>query len=138
MAAQKFYIRIGKIPRLGRSRVGDAYRASRARFGGRLPEFERGVSVYEAEFDHERGKWVIPAYWIDSYLTGLCDLLMDAVNERRKIYLVTGRRVRDAEGSDGEPLLRDVKIVRELSPTEVYNRESWPDPDNCMELKDDE
>jgi len=136
VAAKKLYIRIGEIPRSGRSRVGEGYRLSRLRFGS-VPEFERGVSVYEAEFDRERGKWVIPAYFIDSYLLGLCDLLMDAVNGRRKIYLVTGRRVRNAEGSDGEPLLRDVKIVGELSPTEVYNREVWEDPDNCMELKDD-
>lgn len=137
MAAKKFYIRIGTIPRSGRSRIGAAYRTLRQRFGS-VPEFERGISVYEAAFDPAHNKWVIPAYYIDSYLLGLCDLLIEAVCGRRKIYLVTGRRVRDAEGSDGEPLLRDVKIIKELSPTEVYNSEAWEDPDNCMELKDDE
>lgn len=62
------------------------------------------------------------------------ELLAAHENEGLPVYLVTGRRVREpyldtwtgrwrtgtAEGSDGEPLLRDVRIVCKLSIADVW------------------
>jgi len=133
---KRLYLRFGKIPKSGRSGISEGYRTMvRARTGTDLPEHELGVSVYNITF--EKG-FIIP----DAYggIEGFYELMEDAHargRSRSPIYLVTGKRARASvwssrdnkwhtivvEGSDGEPLLRDVEIVREVSPKEIWHPE---------------
>ncbi|GCF11986.1 hypothetical protein [Dictyobacter arantiisoli] len=89
-----FYIRYGNVPKGGRS---TNYATGRK---------EQGVSVYAATYDLNTGAIVF-----DGRLSGAGTLAF--VSSDRTPHLVTGHYVGD--GSDGEPLLRQVQVVAELS-----------------------
>lgn len=86
------YIRIGELPEGGRST------------NWATGEQERGVSAYEAVYDPVAG-----AYEAHGALPGA---LVQAAVSGRDAYLVGGREV--GRGSDGEPLVTDVRVIRRL------------------------
>lgn len=88
-----FYIRYGDLPKGGRS---TNYVTGQK---------EQGVSVYPATYDLTTGAIVF-----DGSLPGAGTLVFVSID--RIPHLVTGQYVGD--GSDGEPLLRRVKIGAEL------------------------
>jgi hypothetical protein len=97
-AEEQLYIRWGAIPPRERSRNHDT---------GRL---ELGVSVYAARWDPERRRVI---YDKDDALPGTGLMLMML---GFPAYLVTGREV--GRGSDGEPLIRRVRVIAPLIPKE--------------------
>lgn len=125
-----YYIRFGKWPEDERSEVGEAFLRSRAwvyaAIGEEQEEIEEGVSVYEATWDETKSRWVIPTLGSDSYLATLDEI----ISQRREIFLVTGDEV--GTGSDGEPLLRNVKLVKVLEYSDIYNDHIY-DEDAIME-----
>lgn len=103
------YIRIGAIPKDGKSKVW--------RGGCQVGE-EIGVSCYDARFSH--GKWnvVIPSPINEAKVSTLYGLLSQLgliykVDDPQRAYLVEGECV--GLGSDGEPLLRNVRILEDIT-----------------------
>ena len=92
------YVRFGEIPKNERSNVycGDS---------GKVGE-EKGVSVYEGIVREKKINIIMPCF---DY--GACVSLSGCLN--RRCYIVKGKLV--GYGSEGEPLLRDIKIVSEVS-----------------------
>lgn len=96
------YIRFGKIPDNEQSNI---YRH------GELVGKEIGVSVYDCCYN--RGKYCI-IYPNPSNEDTICDFSgFMFYTPRSPIYLVTGEEV--GIGSDGEPLLKNVKIIKDIS-----------------------
>lgn len=103
------YIRIGTIPKDGKSKV---WR------GGTQVGEEVGVSCYDALFSH--GKWniVIPSPINEAKVSTLYGLLSQLgklykVDDPQRAYLVEGEWI--GQGTDGEPLLRNVRIVEDIT-----------------------
>lgn len=103
------YIRIGTIPKDEKSKVW--------RGGVQVGE-EIGVSCYDALFSH--GKWniVIPSPINEAKVSTLYGLLSQLgllykVDDPQRAYLVEGDYV--GNGVDGEPLLRNVRIVEDIT-----------------------
>lgn len=103
------YIRIGTIPKDGKSKVW--------RGGTQMGE-EIGVSCYDAHFSN--GKWniVLPSPINESKVDTLYGLLSQLgllykVDDPQRAYLVEGECV--GFGSDGEPLLRSVRILEDIT-----------------------
>lgn len=101
------YVRFGDIPQTGRSEIhcGDS---------GKIGE-EEGVSVYNAilltspsDPDIEFVQLLVPRRPQYSTFTSMCALY----GSDRPAYIVEGKLC--GTGSDGEPLLCDPKIVREI------------------------
>jgi hypothetical protein len=119
-----YYIRIGEIPKDEISRVGQHYRNHTwkarisAMVGEEIPEQEEGVSVYEVQWNKEKWRWEIES-GNEQMLAGLSELLFAVEEGERKAYLVQGKEV--GEGEDGEPLLKEVKILQELKLNNIYN-----------------
>lgn len=113
------YIRFGDWPKNERSQVGEQLRLSRSwlyqAIGEDQAEFEDGVSVYEATWDDAKRRWVIPTIGTDSYIPSLCEF----IEQRRPIFLLTGDDV--GVGTDGEPLIRNIKLIKELKYSDIYN-----------------
>jgi hypothetical protein len=103
----EYYIRFGKWPENERSRNG---------ING---ELEEGVSVYHVNFDLDEGRWAIESSVDEATITGtMSSLFYD--KPYRPIYLVQGDEHEYAMGSDGEPLLRNVRLIRELDRQDVF------------------
>lgn len=103
----KYYIRFGKIPE---NEVSGIY------CGDEKIGVEKGVSVYDAvEID---GEWrvVLPNPLLKEVGFDLYNFISNTKHlvetERRYMYLVQGDEV--GKGSTNEPLLRNVKIIKEL------------------------
>lgn len=134
-----YYIRFGRLPKGGRSGISTGHQAYvLARTGMRISRREKGVSAYRAKWDGRRRKWVMPTVGWDSYVLGMEELLDEACRGKRPVFLVTGTEV--GEGEDGEPLLADVSIVRELDVRDLWNDEvmsgGYWDPDwECLPRK---
>lgn len=118
MARKKFYIRLGDLPS-GRSEISLEYREMiRRRTGEKLPQFEKGISVYPTSWSPDLARWVL---FDDAGTAGGLGELWDLVERGdRPILLVSGRVV--GEGSDGEPLLRrsTIQIEQRLTVADVY------------------
>jgi hypothetical protein len=78
--------------------------------------FEKGVSVYHVEYDLDEDRWAIDPTVDEATIAGTMQTL---IYSNRPIFLVQGTEL-DEEGSDGEPLLHDVKLIKQLSKDEVY------------------
>lgn len=117
---QKFeqFVRFGELPENGKSGIGRSPNWIAAMY--RTSDEELGISVYETY--QKNGKWVIDAP-VDSYGT-LNELCNDAYEGQRKIYLVSGIRVKHkgnfASGMDGEPLIKTAKILKELTLYDIF------------------
>lgn len=103
----KHYIRFGEIPENETSGI---------YLSGERIGIEKGVSVYDAvEID---GEWrvVLPNPLLKEVGFDLYNFISNTKHlvetERRPMYLVQGDEV--GRGSTNEPLLRNVKIIKEL------------------------
>lgn len=96
-----YYIRFGDIPRNEHSGV---YRGE-VKIGEEI-----GVSVYSAIIDEEENISLGIPLPINKDTLDTFVHLMEY--ENRPCYLVTGRLV--GKGSDGEPLIRNVRIIRKI------------------------
>lgn len=137
----KHYLRFGNLPREGKSRVSDSYRHHvYVRTGQEIPKFEAGVSVFDTYWSEILKRWVLPETHGTAASAG--EAYASAIAGDRKIFLVTGRRVRGVrgEGSDGEPLLirNTIEIVSVLSPDEVWEEASGIDIDPEVEMTEGE
>lgn len=109
----KEYIRFGEIPKdekskIGNGCIGDCYETV---------GHEKGVSVWNCAIDSNGLYCLVAPHGRNSCSYG--DFSQAAFpdsccgcDKNGKIYVVTGDEV--GIGSDGEPLLRNVKIVKEL------------------------
>ena len=98
---QKYYIRFGEIPKNERSSI---YKGE-VKIGEEL-----GVSVYDAVYINNYWRIVLPNKL-------KCEIGFDLYNfisdKNRKIYLVMGDEL-SQKGSTNEPLIVNVKIIKEL------------------------
>lgn len=95
--SQKQYIRFGEIPPDGKSKI-------RRRADNSIIGEEKGISVFE----YIEGRGIVVPHnqqARDDFL-----LLMNSIDKPQ--YIVIGEEI--GVGSDGEPLLRDVKIIKVL------------------------
>ncbi len=102
-----YYIRFGMWPQNERSRnwlVRDRV------------ELEKGVSVYHASYDLEGDRWAIDASVDEAAISGTMQSL---IYGSRPIFLVQGTELKN-DGADGEPLLHNVKLIKQLNKKEVY------------------
>lgn len=112
------YIRFGKPPKSGKSRMHNAPNVFAAMYGEREL---RGVSVFPVTYDREHNRWsFISDELADSGFASLDALLAQVEYHQRGMYLVTGEDTGE-EGTDGEPLLRNVKILDTLSLHDVHH-----------------
>lgn len=77
---------------------------------------EKGVSVFNASYDLQDDRWELGADVDEAAISGTMGSLMAGHRPR---YLVQGTELR-ATGADGEPLLRNVKLICELPRDMVY------------------
>lgn len=111
----KYYVRFGLWPDNERSGIGEAYRRIH---GG--PAYEEGVSVYEASWDDRKRRWLL---WANDETFSFAPTLDAVLSEKRDIFLVTGDEV--GVGTDGEPLLRNLKLIKKLSARDIFNPEVY-------------
>lgn len=112
---QEFYVRFGDLPEGGRSQIGAA--PNWVAHLLQTDDHELGVSVYPASWNAGRQRWSID-----------CDnpaSLSELLAQERPAYLVTGEPIQDDDGydacgMDGEPLLKDVSILRQLEYRQIY------------------
>lgn len=95
-----YYIRFGKIPEDERSK------------NFITGEKEKGVSAYYAYYDVDDDKWV--AEYSDENPATYDDIKNRVKESRGDIFLITGKEV--GYGSDDEPLLKNVKVIKKLDP----------------------
>ena len=76
--------------------------------------WENGLSVYHCELDIDAGHWEIELSINEDTISGT---LSSLYHSNRPIYLVAGEEI--GEGSDGEPLLKNVKVLKKLRKDEV-------------------
>lgn len=106
----KRYIRFGDVPDSEASGVFNSDNG--------IVRNEDGVSVFESEIEGNIHKIVLP-----SFSTGpLHDIGNFMSDNKGKIYLVFGNKV--GTGIYGEPLLKDLKIINELFPLELADKNS--------------
>lgn len=119
--ATQYYIRFGEIPKDERSGIGASPNHIAHMF--RTSNQEKGVSVYWARWSEEHNQWGIED--VGNFAT-FNELTYLASEGQRKIYLVTGDPVYDEEheedqyGIDGEPLIHNVKIIKELQIEDIF------------------
>lgn len=102
-----YYIRVGEIPVSGKSSI---FR------GDEIVGQENGVSVYDCAL--KRGNWVIcvPFPCREGTIDTIHGILLAAILKYKNssVYLVTGTEIGEF-GADGEPLLKDVRIIANIS-----------------------
>lgn len=101
-ATLPLYIRFGEIPLDGKSKV---YR------GDSIIREEAGISVWKAIESCGYYYPMLPEEPNDNTISDYFDMLL---HSDRKVYLVTGTEM-FVEGADREPLLMDVKILKDIS-----------------------
>lgn len=104
------YIRFGRIPKDGKSKV---------YLGDQVVSDEPGVSVWECVKANGMYYPVLPK---NTNEHGISDYFSLLLYSDRPVYLVTGSRIR-INGHDNEPLLMNVKIIKELSYKDMWIRD---------------
>ena len=114
----QYYLRFGLWPENERSGI---YLNS----PGKPIGYEPGVSVYPAHYDEDKGRWIIDD-WGGTvyYYPSLDSLISDAEDGDREIFIVTGDEL-EQDGTDGEPLIRNVKLHKKIQITDIYNAELY-------------
>lgn len=135
-----YFIRFGEVPEAERSGIGSSPNHIHATY--RRSDVELGVSVYAAAWNGQTKRWDLDRDDI-SNIASLDELLYQGREGERAVYLVTGHWVRYEEltrkerrlfndegrwypgidkvtGTDGEPLIRNVKVVKQLRGDEVW------------------
>lgn len=110
---RKSYIRFGKIPIDEKSKV--FYN------GEYIIKEEKGVSVLDLEYIDDNPRIVLPIIVTSGILNCIDGYVYDYLNGSWKepVYEVIGDLV--GYGSDNEPLLRNVEIIRELPKNELFD-----------------
>lgn len=96
------YIRFGEIPSDGKSKV---------HRGDEIVREEAGVSVWRAVECCGRYYPILPEEPNENTISDYFELLLHG---DEKVYLVTGTEL-FIEGADREPLLMDVKVLKEIT-----------------------
>jgi hypothetical protein len=78
--------------------------------------WELGVSAYHADWDIDEQRWNIGDGINHDTINGTMSSLISDPN--KQIYLVQGREL-PTDGEDGEPLLKDVKLVKVLNVKDI-------------------
>ena len=81
------------------------------------PVFEAGVSAYHADWDIDEQRWAIADGINEDTIAGTLASLL--YNPNKKLYLVQGTELKE-DGADGEPLLKNVRLVKPLKAVDVY------------------
>ena len=113
----RFYIRFGEIPKTEKSKV---YRNGDNAIGE-----EPGVSVYDAVFYDGEWKIIYPNPSTEHTAQDINDFVLDIARNnsfKRQAYLVSGDKV--GIGQDGEPLIVNVKIIKNITSQFEYNLEN--------------
>lgn len=119
----KVYIRFGLIPKDDRSTI---------KSHGEVIGKEIGVSVWECEIKKDKYHMVFPKNPTEHTADDF-DYMMNLYTENDDIFLVTGTEV--GKGSDGEPLLRNIKVIRQLKRSEIGNdRYYQKNPQNTIPI----
>ena len=101
--SRNIFIRFGEIPENEKS----------TRYFHTIPiKKEKGVSCYNAIKYKKQFLIVVPPIIKDSFCETLSDLYQDYTCGLRKAYLISGKEV--GKGADGEPLVNQIKILKEL------------------------
>ncbi len=103
-----YYIRFGMWPKNERSQNFLA--------GKDAQYFEKGVSAYHCSYDLDDDRWAIDPS-VD-YAT-VAGTMQSLIYGNRPVFLVQGTEIKE-EGSDGEPLLHNVKLIKQLDKNDVY------------------
>lgn len=101
------YIRFGEIPENGKSKI---------HLGDYIAGEEAGLSVYEAVKADGEYYPILPENVNENGLVDYFEFLIRRHTTHQKVYLVTGDRIR-INGRDGEPLLQNVKVIKEITNT---------------------
>lgn len=104
----RFYIRFGKWSKNERSKnhLASAHGED---------VFEKGVSVYNASWSMKDRKWDIEP---DVNYDTIAGTMSELFHSDMPVYVVTGDEL-NSLGSDGEPLLRNVKIKQKLTKKDI-------------------
>lgn len=122
---ERYYVRFGRWHNDERSQNWLATKEQ-----GR-PVFEKGVSAYHAEWNPDEQRWAIADGINEDTITGTLASLL--YNPEKKLFLVQGTELKE-DGADGEPLLRNVKLIKSLKVTDVYVPGIYdPREENLME-----
>lgn len=97
------YIRFGELPKDGKSKV---------HCGDEILCDEAGISVWEAVKANGRYYPVLPE---DANEESVADYFGFLLDSKCKVYLVTGDRIRTLEGHCREPVLENVKIIKDIT-----------------------
>lgn len=77
---------------------------------------EKGVSAYHVDYDLDEDRWAIDPSVNPDTIAGTMQSL---IYSNRPIFLVKGDEIEE-EGSDGEPLLHNVVMIKQLPKGDVY------------------
>lgn len=106
------YIRFGKIPKDERSKKGNGFIGD----GYECIGYEKGVSVWNAVLLNDGYHLVAPINGNSCTHGDFSSMAFPddccGCNPNKKIYVVSGDEV--GKGADNEPLIRNVKIIKEL------------------------
>jgi hypothetical protein len=114
-----YYLRFKHIPR---NKISNIYR------NGIVIGKELGISVFELQEINNVLRVVFPVYiengiiknvdpTPEGYSNDFSMLWSEFVDRKIPAYLVTGTEI--CKGSDGEPVIKDVKIIKKLSPFDI-------------------
>lgn len=121
---ESLYIRFGNIPINGKSKV----------YNGEIEiGIEEGISVYPA-FEDKEGN-IILGLNLPITKTSLYTQQHLLEYDNRPCYLVTGDYV--GKGTDGEPLLKNVRIIKEIKPYRIKQGEK-PQGKSALETINEE
>lgn len=110
--SKKYYIRFGGVPN---DEISMAWTAD-----GEIKHAEVGTSVYNAICIDNHWQLVIPHPLTEKMLNTLYSLVF---YKQRQVYLVEGDEV--GRGSDNEPCLRNVKVVKNITDDfKIYKEKS--------------
>lgn len=109
LATIPVYIRFGEIPEDGKSKI---------YLGDDDSNKEMGVSVWECIFVDNMYYPILPKEANENSVNDYFSMLFDT---KRSVYLVTGDKLR-GEGQSREPLLTNVKIIKNLTTQYKYIR----------------
>lgn len=97
-----YYLRFGKIPEDEKSSI---------HYRGYYCGKEEGVSVYHCAIINNQPHIILPRPYSEGAMDTLYGLLF--YDKDKPVYIVTGKRI--GTGHDGEPLIRDVKIIKDIT-----------------------
>jgi len=79
------------------------------------PVWENGVSAYHAGWDVDEQRWDIADGINEDTITGTLESLYTS---NKEIFLIQGTELKE-DGSDGEPLLKNVKLIKKIKITDI-------------------